>query len=958
MTNIRKLRIAGCYIVRNEEKVLEKSLKSIDGLVDDILVVDTGSTDKTIEIARAHGARVISHVWKDDFAEARNFALNQLHADWVVFLDADEYFTDETRCNLREEICKADAAGTDLLLLQWRNIDADTGAHLVDVYTPRIFRLKSSLRYVGRIHEQLRETGELIEHTGIVPEERLLLIHTGYSSHLSKEKAKRNLDLLLEDMKENPHPEELYMAIAEAYDGLDDEESALKYAYMDIANGRQSSTYASRSYRILMRRLAKNMSAYEERQEVVRRAAAEFPELPEFHAEYAECLAYVFDYEGAIHEAEMALSAFAGYQSLEPLQFDAEMCEIVKGRIKLWKTIIEKEKTIKISSCLIARDEEKDIPLWLENTAKYSDERIVLDTGSTDRTAELARSAGAKVFDFQWQEDFAAAKNAALSHAEGNWIVFPDADETMEQPQRVRRFLAETEVLQPEAEAVRIYIRNIDEDDGNREIQRFMNIRLFRGNAGLCYNGRIHENLVHEDGSLPATRDEKYRLTVCHTGYSSGRMMAKTQRNLAILEQDILENGEGPQHYRYLADIYSTLGAPEKALHYARLAKASPVQGLGSSSDMNYLELQCLRWLDRPLKERLAAAVEAIERFPKQPEFYVLAVEILLELGEYDAAKQLLETALTLSNAGEVSGEASHFHGMQTLVARCKAALCLQSGNMDMAGTFIAEALHGNSYDEIALNLFCEVYAKESPKELAIRLCAFFDKDENALRYLLRWAEHSGRIRLYLEFSRLFVAVGGTQPVRTKLYEKVSERGISETCDDIVKGLADSFPQLVMSLLLLEKQDGIEAQQLSKHCFELLPQEAAAVWEAYLGQQVEFFEDGFNVVFPVVLQFGDDEQLIRMGELALGFSSEKLYDIAQTVMDEERWIPAFELLSRIPGDSSVVDAVFWTKTGICLYHLKEWASAEECFTRAEDMDGVSSEITAYRVWMKEETERG
>ena len=252
MTEESHIKISLCYIVKNEVAVLERSLLSAEKAADEIVVVDTGSTDDTVNIARAHGARVFSYVWKEHFADARNFALEKVTGDWVVFLDADEYFTDETKANIRTVIENADRNGVLLLALQWKNYDSDTGAHLVDVYTPRIFKNLPSLRYVGRIHEQLMENGEIIERVAFVPEEELCLIHTGYSLHLSKEKAERNLRLLLMDLKEAKHPEQLYMALAEAYEGVGDKENAVKYAEMDIARGRQAQTYASRSYRILI----------------------------------------------------------------------------------------------------------------------------------------------------------------------------------------------------------------------------------------------------------------------------------------------------------------------------------------------------------------------------------------------------------------------------------------------------------------------------------------------------------------------------------------------------------------------------------------------------------------------------------------------------------------------------------------------------------------------------------
>ncbi|MGP1366539.1 MAG: glycosyltransferase [Schwartzia sp. (in: firmicutes)] len=953
-----KPRIAGCYIVRNEAEVLGRSLESIEGQVDELVVVDTGSDDDTVKIAKAHGARVILHPWREDFAEARNFALDALTADWVVFLDADEFFTPETKGHLRAEIQAADAAGTDLLLVVWRNIDADTGAHLVDVYTPRIFRRKPSLRYEGRIHEQLREEGEEVKRLDIVSEDRLLLIHTGYSSHLSKAKAERNLRLLLMDLAESRHPEALYMAIAEAYDGLDDDAMAMKYAYMDIANGRQSATYASRSYRLLLRRLARRPAAFAERLDVARRASVDFPELPEFHAEYAECLAYGFDYAGAMREAEAALSTFADYHSIEPLQFDAAMGAAVKERRVLWEKIAARAEALTISACLIARDEAANMPAWLDNTAVYSDERIVADTGSVDGTRERAASAGAKVYDFPWCDDFAAARNFAIAQATGDWVAFLDADETFTAPERVRPLLAEVELLHPEAEAVQVVISNVDEEDGGGEFHRFMAVRLFKRQAALSYRGRVHETLVGEGGRSPVLYEEKYRLLVRHTGYAAKRVAEKARRNLALLEADIEAHGEGPQHDRFLADCFASLGRPAEALRYARRAIAAPLQAVGSQSDMYFLVLQCLRWLDRPLEERLQAAEEARRRFPLLPEYQAEVGALLLEMGEVAEARTRLERALALYRQPEdTSGEASRFAGSVAWMYEKLAELDFQEGKGEMAEEHVEMALRHHPYDEAALNLYAEIRREDSAAAIAAGLRQFFGDGEGDLRYLLRWAEGNGWIRLYQQFSAQLQAEFQKTAPRLALYEKAQQGDLTSVYHDVVTGLAETFPQLVTSLLHLEKEEGVEAMELRRRCAGLLPPRAAEVWAAYEGHEVEYQEDGFRVMLPIFLQEGDDDQIARFGALAAGFSPEALYDVAKKVMGEERWAPAFTLFSRIPGDAAVVTATFWTEVGVCLYHLKEWESAEECFAQAEAMGGETPEIASYRTWMKEAAAR-
>ena len=86
------MRISACYIVRNEAAKLERSLASLEGAVDEIIVVDTGSSDDTVKIAEAHGAQVFHFPWQDDFSAARNVSLSKATGDWILVVDADEYF--------------------------------------------------------------------------------------------------------------------------------------------------------------------------------------------------------------------------------------------------------------------------------------------------------------------------------------------------------------------------------------------------------------------------------------------------------------------------------------------------------------------------------------------------------------------------------------------------------------------------------------------------------------------------------------------------------------------------------------------------------------------------------------------------------------------------------------------------------------------------------------------------
>ena len=344
-SNKTKLKISVCYIVKNEEHNLPRSLDSLKDQVDEIVVVDTGSTDGTMEAAKSYGAKVLESPWNNDFSTPRNMALDNATGDWIIFLDADEYFTDETCKNVRSVIEQADKLGKNGLLINLVNIDVDKGNKVLDTtYILRMYRNVKEWRFVGRIHEELRKAGGgTIDKISLVPTNKLELYHTGYSTNVNADKAKRNLGLLLAELKLTDHPEKIYGYIAQCYNGLSDYENAEKYAIMDIDGGRRETTFASSSYRILLSILARDPKRMDDRLKFIVRAINDFPETPEFYAEHAQCLAALGRYAEAIDEIETALKRFASYDSLEPMMFNQNMAEAAKKHLELWRKKLNAE---------------------------------------------------------------------------------------------------------------------------------------------------------------------------------------------------------------------------------------------------------------------------------------------------------------------------------------------------------------------------------------------------------------------------------------------------------------------------------------------------------------------------------------------------------------------------------------------------------------------------------------
>ena len=116
-----RAKISQCMIVKNEEKNIEKALSWGKGVVSEQIVVDTGSTDRTVELAEKMGAKVYHFEWIDDFSAAKNFAISKAKYEWIALLDADEYFSEEDAKKLLFYIrqlndSKYDIIATNLLL--------------------------------------------------------------------------------------------------------------------------------------------------------------------------------------------------------------------------------------------------------------------------------------------------------------------------------------------------------------------------------------------------------------------------------------------------------------------------------------------------------------------------------------------------------------------------------------------------------------------------------------------------------------------------------------------------------------------------------------------------------------------------------------------------------------------------------------------------------------------------
>ncbi|CAM2820800.1 glycosyltransferase family 2 protein [Rariglobus hedericola] len=225
-------RLSLCMIVRNEAANLPACLDSVRDLASDIVVVDTGSTDSTCEIARQHGARIINAEWTGDFSSARNLALAEARGEWILVLDADEVLPVASRIRIHEMISSPARSAYNLVQ---KNELAATGAH-VSVHIVRLFPRDARVRFERPIHEQVNTS---LERAGIpIIDTNIVFNHSGYaSSAVLAGKTERNRRIIEDALHRDP-----------------DGDPNLRYFYASTFFDTQQFSQAAREYEECARR--------------------------------------------------------------------------------------------------------------------------------------------------------------------------------------------------------------------------------------------------------------------------------------------------------------------------------------------------------------------------------------------------------------------------------------------------------------------------------------------------------------------------------------------------------------------------------------------------------------------------------------------------------------------------------------------------------------------------------
>jgi tetratricopeptide (TPR) repeat protein len=323
----------------------------------------------------------------------------------------------------------------------------------------------------------------------------------------------------------------------------------------------------------------------------------------------------------------------------------------------------------RVSLTMIVRNEKANLPACLASAADLVDEIVVVDTGSTDGTKAVAERFGACVYDFPWCDDFAAARNEALRHASGDWVLWLDADDRLDD-ENGKKFRALVATLTDELAAWLFQCVSVS-SGGDGAATVLEQGRLFRRDPRVWWQYRVHEQIVPAIERLGGVT-RRSDVVVHHVGYADpAARRRKLERDLRLLSLDNADRANDPLTLFHLGWTYSQLGDAASAVPILERCRQVAPPRLAIVSKLHALLVRSLRQTGRP-EAALAACQQGLLEYPDHAELLFHQGQLLNQLRRFAEAEASLTRLLRLTGpTGMAMGEDP---GLRTFKGRCALA--------------------------------------------------------------------------------------------------------------------------------------------------------------------------------------------------------------------------------------------------------------------------------------------
>ena len=368
----------------------------------------------------------------------------------------------------------------------------------------------------------------------------------------------------------------------------------------------------------------------------------------------------------------------------------------------------------RLSVALIVRDEATMLAEALRSVSSVADEIVVVDTGSTDRTREIAAAQGAKVFEFPWQDDFSAARNRALQEVCGDWVLWLDAGERLSATDApaLRQF------VDRKADPSRAYLLMIEvpAETPDGEAEQIACVRLVPNRTELKFQGRVretlHASLLEANMAVDIT---PWRIDRTRIEHDAERKQRKASRNLKLAQLELAEDHREPRVLLALGDVYSAEGNYKRARQFFRAAIDDSSRGSTEMLEGYYGLLTAFEANDH--EAQLSACIEATEIFPFDAQLFCAMGSYLQAQNRMDLASRSYEAA---HRYGQVNPEAWHLSHIGEVASLCLAISLDLLDEPAKAREILKEALERNSHSLKLRRYLIELLIRDGEMKQAV----------------------------------------------------------------------------------------------------------------------------------------------------------------------------------------------------------------------------------------------